>query len=143
MALSEKRARRALAVKRAKRNRMLIILACVLTVAGIAAFFIVQNVLRGEAEVYSAGGISVKLYDKNGTFTAALSHNKSKSGTYTRAFEDGEVKISFKVGGSTNVGRIVNGLLHLPDEWDDGHGHSSVLPFAEDGSIEVPAGSCC
>ncbi|MCL1903542.1 MAG: hypothetical protein FWF94_03910 [Oscillospiraceae bacterium] len=143
MSLSEKRARRELAIKRAKRNRFLVILACVLAVVGISAFFIVQNIMRGAADVYTASGITVKLYEKNSTFVANLSHNKNKRGSYTRAFDGGEVKIAFNVDGKSVVGRLVNGLLHLPDEWDDGHGHSSVLPFSADGAAEVPVGSCC
>ncbi|MCL2070816.1 MAG: hypothetical protein FWH07_01095 [Oscillospiraceae bacterium] len=120
--------RREAALKKSRRNKILIVLACLLVAAGIVAFIFIQNAVRGKAEIYSAGGQSVHLYE-NGNFTANMSHGANKKGTYTKSSEDAEGRVSvyFKVANSTVEGVIEDGRLSLPTEWDDGHGHGSVL----------------
>ena len=123
-----KKARRELAIKKARRNKILAIVGGVLVVAGIAGFLILQHIQRGEAEVYRLDGQSVRLYE-NGKFAATLSHNTTKSGSYSRTpdGDGGNERIAFTSGNKTEVGRIVGNELHLPTEWDDGHSHGSVF----------------
>jgi len=82
---------------------------------------------KNENEIYSYHGQKVEL-SADGSFTASLSHGVKKSGTYTKKSENNSVIISFNVDGNLEVGRIIDDSLHLPKEWDDGHGHGSVFP---------------
>jgi len=79
------------------------------------------------AETYSYRGQTIALYS-DGHFHAVLAHNVRKDGTYTKANESGVIIVSFNVNGNIERGRIIDNALHLPDEWNDGHGHGSVFP---------------
>ena len=128
MGKSKKEFRREMALKRARRNKTLIISACVLVVIGVIGFFVVQSIQRGDAVVYSNGVEEVKLYE-NGTFTASTGHaSVSHSGTYEK-YEEGGVEIIFftESGKSAAMGKIDDAGLTLPEDWNDGHGHG-VLP---------------
>ena len=118
------------ALKKAFLKRIVIfgILALVVTTAVV---FTVQKLSHHEEEeIYSAGGQTVRL-SENGKFSANLAHGVRKSGTYTREIEDGRTTIYFNVEGREEIGWIFSDALHMPREWDDGHGHGSILPKAD------------
>jgi len=116
---------------KARRKTIIIISILVLVVIAAAVVGIHfrnqnhKNILQ--EEIYSYRGQTVHLL-ADGTFSAKLAHNVNKDGTYTRAEESGRTKISFKSGGRDEDGWIINDSLHLPKEWEDGHGHGSVFP---------------
>jgi len=87
----------------------------------------IQNSDTQQAEAYSLGRQTVHLFE-DGTFSARLAHNVNKDGTYTRAEESGRSRITFNSGGRAEDGWIINDSLHMPHEWEDGHGHGSVFP---------------
>jgi len=82
---------------------------------------------RTENEIFSYHGQTVQLL-ADGTFTASLAHGVRKSGTFTKTTENDRTIVSFNVNGNVEVGIIVNNFLHIPREWDDGHGHGNVFP---------------
>lgn len=112
--------------KKAKRNKILIICGCILVVAVLSALIVNSIMRQAGAETYSGGGQTVYLFS-DGKFTAYLAHSVTKSGTYTKSTADGITTVSFNIGGKVEVGTIRDGALHIPAEWDDGHGHGSVL----------------
>ena len=121
-----KNARRELAIAKEKRKKKIIIAsvaAVVLVVVAIGVFIAIQ---RAGTETYSDGYQTIQLLS-NGTFTARLSHGQNYSGNYTKTNQGGVTVVAFSSGGATVVGEIEDGLLHLPHEWDDGHGHGDVL----------------
>jgi hypothetical protein len=70
----------------------------------------------------------VQLLD-NGGFAAALAHNVSRSGTYSKTVDGGRTIITFNTNGAEVIGWIENNELHIPAEWDDGCGHRRILPL--------------
>jgi len=117
--------------KKARRKKILIFAVCALLAAALGAviyFFAGQNKNEVEiTDVYSYRDQTIHLY-ADGKFTANLAHNVRKNGTYTRQTDGGRAVVSFNVNGNIEVGRIDSSGLHLPKEWDDGHGHGSVFP---------------
>jgi len=85
------------------------------------------TIQKNEAEVYSHGRSKIEL-NADGTFSASLPHGVRKNGTYTKRSQGRDILVNFNVNGNIEVGRIENNSLHLPREWDDGHGHGSVFP---------------
>jgi hypothetical protein len=120
---SIKAERRALALKKARQKKVLIICVCVLVVAGIVTLAVLSANRQRKAETYSDGFQMVRLFD-DGTFTAHLMHNLVKSGTYTRSVADGRTIITFTRGGNQEIGWIDGDSLRVPVEWEDGCGHS-------------------
>ena len=118
------------AIKRAKQKKFLTIGICALVLIAAAVVGAFLYTSQSEDEVYSAGGQSVHL-SPNGKFTANLAHHVRKTGTYTKTTEDGRVTVSFIVNGNEEIGWIFNDALHIPREWDDGHGHGNVLNRVE------------
>jgi len=119
--------RKEVAKKKAKQKKLLIICICVLVVAAAAAvaiFFIAQP---SDGEVYRGGGQLVQFLE-DGSFSATLPHGVRKSGTYTKTVEDGRTIVAFNTDGIVVTGYIEDDMLHLPHEWDDGHGHDIILP---------------
>ena len=119
-----KRARRELARKKYKRNRMITIAVIVVVALAAAAltYTIIQNSI---ADVYANGDSTVRLRP-DGRFKAAL-HDVQHKGAYTRAEEDGVTAITFTYGKETAIGELFGDQLFIPAEWDDGDGHSMVL----------------
>ena len=118
------------ALKKSNRKKILILGICALVViaaAAIAMYFFTYN---DGTEIYSAGGQTVHLYD-DGTFTASLAHNVRKGGRYEKLANENVIEVMFYVDGRTESGWILNDSLYIPDEWDDGHGHGSVLRRVE------------
>ena len=122
-----KRGRRALAEKRAKRTKILIITTLSVIVIAIAAYLIVNAFLESGTEVYSDGLQSVRLR-QNGSFSAELAHSTNFNGTFTYSEQGESTIVSFTYDGTTVDGEIVDGQLTIPDEWRDLCGHNPVLP---------------
>jgi len=120
------------AVKKARLKAFIVVLIVVLI---LAAVVVTIGIVRGKnnsnaqhsAETYALGRQTVQLLE-NGTFSASLAHGVQKSGTYTKTTEGNRTIVSFNVNGKTEIGRIENNSLHLPSEWEDGHGHGNVFP---------------
>jgi hypothetical protein len=120
--------RREEARKKAKQKKIIIISLCVLAVLAVSALVIYLVAGDSGTEIYSHGGQTVRLLE-DGTFTATLAHGVRKSGEYVRVVNDeGIMMVTFVSGNEVGVGRIVNGALHIPESWDDGHGHGRILP---------------
>jgi hypothetical protein len=85
------------------------------------------NIFPRVTETYSYRNQTVQFFS-NGTFTARLAHNAQKNGTYTKNAENNRINVIFNTNGVFEIGRIVNNALHIPREWDDGHGHGNVFP---------------
>ena len=115
--------------KKAKKKKLII--AAVFLAAAAAAvtlWFVINYVNQQKApEIYSYQGQTVQLLS-DGTFTAILAHNVRKRGTYTKTDEHGMTGVLFNVNGFIETGWIINNELHIPREWDDGHGHGNVFP---------------
>jgi len=122
------------AIKKANRKKFFAIMIFSLIVLAVAAIIFVPGILQtisgsshNESEVFGQGRSIIEL-NVNGTFSASLPHNVNKSGTYTKTVEGARTLVNFNVDGNIEVGRIENNSLHLPREWDDGHGHGTVFP---------------
>lgn len=115
------------AIKKAKRKKLIITGICGLT-AVIVLFFVIRSIIKqNSVETYSDGSQTVQLFS-DGKFTASLMHNTKKDGTYTRTVDGSVTVVSFNTGGVVAVGRIENGALYFPEEWEDGHSHGNMLP---------------
>ena len=110
-------------------KKILIAVICVL-IAGIIGVLIFRMHNANEKrinEIYSYHGQTVQLLEGE-RFIAILSHNVRKSGTYTKANENDRVAVTFSYDGKNETGWIINNSLHIPREWDDGHGHGNIFP---------------
>ena len=124
-----KKARREEAIKKEKQKKMIIALCvAVLLVVGALLAFILNG--QSQARVFAGGSQTVTLY-RNGKFSARLSHNVQRNGTYTENTVGGMTTISFTSDGTIATGEITGDILTLPDEWDDGHGHGAKLPLTK------------
>ena len=115
------------AAKTTKQNKILIIGACSLIMAAVLGLALFSAATGKNAEIYGYYGQTVQLLE-NGNFFAILAHSARKSGTYTKTAENGRIAVLFNVNGSIQLGWIINNALHIPPEWDDGHGHGSIFP---------------
>jgi hypothetical protein len=96
--------------------------------------------------VYENGNANVKLFP-DGTFIANLFHNSKITGTYSEITDGVEIAIFFDYNGFlTNedeintfeltghmsvVGGILDNVLKIPVDWDDGHGHGLDFDYKE------------
>ena len=120
-----KKERQAQAVKKAKQKKMITIGVCVSAVVVIFALLIFNAYQNSKNRVYTDGYQTVTLHD-DGSFIATLAH-EMRAGTYEESAENGVITVTFiSAGGSVN-GSIADDSLTLPEEWDDGHGHGSIL----------------
>jgi len=117
------------AQKKAKKKKLLIAGICVLlaVISGTVIFLIKNNFEKKVTEIYSYHGQTVQLLD-DGNFTAVLAHNVRKRGTYTKTSENNRINVLFNINGIIETGWIINDSLHIPGEWDDGHGHGTIFP---------------
>ena len=127
----KKALRREKAKMKARRKTIIIVSILILVVIAAAVVGIhFRNKNHKNAlheEIYSYRNQTVHLL-ADGNYSAKLAHNVNKDGTYTRTEESGRIKITFKTGSREEDGWIIDDSLHLPKEWDDGHGHGSVFP---------------
>ena len=117
-----KKARRELALKKAKQKRIIIIAVAVIVVVAVAAAVTFSAVNTARTETYAEGSIIVELRP-NGRFNATMFHGESYRGTYVKTADGAE----FTYDGVTVPAVIEGNILLLPSQWDDGHGHSTVL----------------
>ena len=119
------------AIKKARRKTIIIIGIFVLVVITAAVVGInirkQNNKVTAQEELYTYGGQTVQLL-ADGTFSASLAHNTRKNGTYTKTEDSGRIIVVFNINGKEEIGWIANDSLHLPNEWEDGHGHGNVFP---------------
>jgi cytoskeletal protein RodZ len=124
-----KNARREMAIKKAKRKRLIIV-----TVAGVLALALItvitiSAIREARTETYTDGSQSVKLLP-DGSFSATISHGDLYNGTYTKTDQEGLTVVTYSTdSGSTASGVIIEGQLYIPEEWLDDHGHNTVLPL--------------
>ena len=120
-----------------KANRKKVLLAGII-VAVIAIIITVampkhSDQEKAETEIFSYHGQTIQLLP-DGSFTAALAHNVNKNGTYTKTNDNNRVAVTFTINGNLETGYIINNSLHIPKEWEDGHGHGSIFPRLIEGS---------
>ena len=115
------------AAKKTKQKKMLILCICSLMILAVAGIALYSALMNKNTEIYGYYGQTVQLLE-NGNFSAMLAHNVRKNGTYTKRIEDDRITVIFNVNGNIELGWIINNVLHIPTEWDDGHGHGSVFP---------------
>ncbi|MCL2759698.1 MAG: hypothetical protein FWD22_05750 [Treponema sp.] len=123
------------AIQKANRKKILIIAICafIIIAAVVTGIFLSEHHEHKDEEIYSARGQTVRLF-ADGSFNASLAHGVRKSGTYTKTAEGEIIVVSFNINNRIENGWIVDNALHMPHEWDDGHGHGSVLPRANTAS---------
>jgi len=124
---NNKRARRELAVKQAKRKKFIIIGVILVIVIALIAYFVINAITSSGAEVFSDGSQTVS-FQSNGDFSASLSHGVVQRGTYTFSEQDDNTLVSFTLNGFTITSEIIDDHLHLPVEWHDACGHNFILP---------------
>jgi len=115
------------AIKRAKRKKIITIIACIILAAVIIAavvFFVLDY--QNNHRVYVSGDSTITL-SSNGNFRAKLYHGERIKGTYTESEEDGITVIAFTHDGQTSTGMLSGNNLTIPGQWDDDHGHGSVF----------------
>ena len=117
---------------KAKTRKLIIIGICVLVaiILSTLIFGMTSVIEKNVTEIYSNQIQAVQLLD-NGKFAAILAHNVRKSGTYTKTNDGSVITVAFNTNGRIETGWIMNDSLHIPREWDDGHGHGTVFPRAE------------
>ena len=113
--------------KKSRQRKLLIIGVCSLVIVVVVGLALYSAVMNKDTEIYGYYGQTVQLLE-NGNFSAILAHNARKNGTYTKMAENGRIGVLFNVNGSLQLGWIINNALHIPPEWDDGHGHGNILP---------------
>ena len=100
--------------------------------------------VRGQIRVFERGNSNIRLFP-DGNFIANLWHNTKISGTYRELTQGDETAVLFTHNGKTHlaggvstfentgtvtvVGGIVDGILTMPIDWDDGHGHGMEFNF--------------
>jgi len=119
-----KKERQAEASKKANQKKIMIGV-FILVVAVIAALIVFSAYQQNQTRIFTDGHQNVILYP-NGSFAAVLAH-ESEKGTYTENTADGVTTVTFISEGVAADGRIINNILTLPEEWDDGHGHGMNL----------------
>jgi magnesium-transporting ATPase (P-type) len=115
-----------------KKRSIIIALVSIVVVLVVCYIFIFsprwQNENTSHERVFANHGQTITL-NTNGTFQAVLAHGVRINGTYNESVQNNEIIISFVSNGVSAYGRITeNGrTMHLPREWDDGHGHGNIF----------------
>jgi len=125
-----RRERLELARKQAKRNRTIgiIVVTVVIAVALAAIALVVYNTIQNNnAETFGIGEVALRLRS-DGRFTADLDHDVKYRGRYTLAEQGGATVVTFTHNGMTVDGEIIDDEFHIPHEWQDSCGHTSILP---------------
>jgi hypothetical protein len=126
MKKSSKAERREAAMKKAKKNKKILMCVCASVAIAIAAL-IVFAVTRPtiDSRVYTTGAQSVALFD-DGRFRFT-DCRLARAGTYTETINGDVTTVAFVHRRNTFYGRIANDVLTIPQEWDAGKGHSPHL----------------
>jgi len=120
-----KKERRAAALKKARQKKLITIGICASVAAIIIAAIIFLFFQQSRTRVFTDGHQTVTLR-RDGTFTAVLAH-EDREGSYTEKAGNGVTTVTFIIEGIAVDGSIADGVLTLPHEWDDGHGHGARL----------------
>jgi len=125
--MSRRSNRREQALKKARQRKMIIIAsaACAVVLIAVIAFIFVRS---AGTETFTDGYQIVNLY-RGGRFDASLYHDENYAGTYKKEASGGDTLVYFSADGYTEpaTGLISNGILYLPNEWEDDHSHGSAL----------------
>jgi len=100
--------------------------------------------ITGQIRVFESGKANIWLFPE-GIFVATLYHNTKITGTFSEMTQGGETAVLFTYRGihtvedgvscfnatglTTVVGGIVDGVLTIPEDWDDGHGHGNDFVY--------------
>ena len=125
---ARREARKEAALKKARNKKIIAFAVIALIVICLIALIILLATRQSGNRVYENGNQTVIL-KSDGSFTANLAHEVTKSGTYNEneSEENGIITVSFVTDGSTAEGTISNNILTIPDEWSDGHGHGTTF----------------
>jgi len=123
-----RRARLELAQKKAKKRKIIVLSIVAVSVLAISVLVFILVVQGLGTETYTDGGQQSVRLTSDGSFVADLAHGVKYDGTFEKTEQEGYADITFTFNdGLTAVGVIVDDQLHLPYEWDDGHGHETVF----------------
>jgi ABC-type uncharacterized transport system permease subunit len=125
--MSLKKQRKEIAKKKNKKRRKVAIAISAIIVIAITGLIIMAAHSERNSRVFSDGRQTVNLM-QNGNFNAQLNHGVNKRGTYSEETVNGAIEIVFLTNGVSERGSIVDDVLVLPSEWDDGCGHNDRLP---------------
>ena len=122
--MNSKESRRQIAIKRARKKRVVIISVCAIVVLAFASLVIYELLRADTSRVFVSGGSHITLHD-DGTFNAQLPHNVRIAGTFTETVSGDITTVSFNSIRGTEDGNIYGNVLTIPDAWDSGcaHGH--------------------
>jgi hypothetical protein len=123
--ISVKNSRREEAIKRGKRKKTIRLVVCALVVVAIGALLAYASFTQNGKRIFSDGHQTITL-NNNGRFHAELFH-ENKEGAYTERIDGNIMIITFSYDGTDAEGYIDGDILHIPDEWDDHHGHGTEL----------------
>lgn len=81
-----------------------------------------------EISVYENGSENIKFYSDD-TFVANLAHSVVKNGTYSENTDaDGVKTVIYSVDDEEDASGIIqDGVLTIPEEWADDHGHGNTF----------------
>jgi len=118
--------RRAIALKKAKRNKIITISVCT-SIAVFVVALIIYTATRPEipSRVYATGPQSVTLYD-DGRFRFT-DCSFVRVGKYTEIVDGDAITIEFVHNNVFVYGDISGEFLTIPNEWDSGKGHNPRL----------------
>jgi len=146
-----KKNKKEIAVKKARKKKVIIAVITLLITAGAIGFFVYlsnqpkpeneginsqqspqneeisRRQIQENEEIYRYGGQTIRLLS-DGSFIASMAHGIRKEGTYSKTTEGDITTVIFNSNGRDEIGRIINNTLHIPQEWDDGHGHGNRFP---------------
>jgi len=123
--MKTKSERRQQAIAKSKRTNRIIAAICFAALAAIIVLFVISIISRDGTRVFVSPAGSITLNTDN-TFEARLPHGVVRNGTFEENTADGVTAVLFTYGGRTSEGRLFGNSLSVPDEWDDGCGHSRV-----------------
>jgi hypothetical protein len=84
--------------------------------------------MQGSIRVFENGNANIRLFPDR-TFIANLFHNTKITGMYAEVTDGHETAVLFTHSGMTVVGGIVDDILTIPEDWDDGHGHGMDFAY--------------
>ena len=123
-----KKAEREAALKRKKRNNILIAIAVisliVLFIGGMITFSIFTRVNPKET-VYTSGSYTITFNNRENTFTFATHDGAAFVGEFTKSKDDDKnTVLTVKPNDKPEVKLTVKGnTIEIPKDWSDGHNH--------------------
>ena len=120
-----KKAKRDLAIKKARRRKTVILTVISLVVLAVVVAMVISAVVASLTEVYTDGYATISLHP-NGRFSAVMYHNERYNGTFVKS--DNGMLVTFSYDGTTVTSALYEDILQIPVDWDDGHSHGYELP---------------